>query len=148
LNRNIFSGSLPGMNTKPRPDPRREIGAIGERAVREEVTRIGWTLIDHNVRWREGELDIIALDGDTVVFIEVKTLMARAADRPTDYSPFESITVRKQKQIRGLAGRWLSEGLPKVNTRGQIRHFRFDAFAVTLDPDGSVRQIEHLQDAF
>lgn len=136
------------MNSKPETDPRREIGAIGERAVREETTRLGWALIDHNVRWREGELDVIALDGDTVVFIEVKTLMARAFDRPTDYSPFESITVRKQRQIRGLAGRWLSEDLRKVNAPGRIRHFRFDAFAVTLDPDGSVRQIEHLQDAF
>lgn len=136
------------MKDQPVPDPRRAIGQIGEAAARDEIVRMGWTLLDHNVRWREGEIDVIALDRATIVFIEVKTLMARGSNRGTSYSPFESITAGKQKQLRRLAARWLSQELSEHRAGRRIDGFRFDAVAVTLEPDHSVRQLEHLEDAF
>ncbi len=138
------------MNDAHPEDRRRGVGQRGEELVRRHVTGIGWQLVDHNVRWREGELDLIALDGNTIVFGEVKTLVARGdAGRP-GFSPFESITGRKQAQIRQLAKRWLADELGRGAYRIERRFnfLRFDAFAVTLDGDGRLLELEHLEDAF
>ena len=124
-------------------------GQRGEEAVRERVTTWGWRVVDHNVRWREGELDLIALDRSTLVFGEVKTLVGRGPDARSPFSPFESIDLRKQMQIRRLARRWLADELRRTETRGgRFSQIRFDAFAVTLDAAGAIREIEHLEDAF
>lgn len=138
------------MKTKSSTDPRNRIGQVGELAVRLDVTRKGWTVIDHNVRWRDGELDMIALDGRTLVFAEVKTLVARGEDRKPAFSPFESITTSKQQRIRKLARRWLVDELQRQRRDQdlQIQAIRFDAFAVVVDRAHQVRSIEHLEDAF
>lgn len=128
-------------------DQRTRTGEIGEAAARELIARRGWQIVDHNVRWREGELDLIAVDGRTLVFGEVKTLIAR--DGTAAFSPLESIGARKQAQIRSLARRWLSDELRRCN-RADVRfnQIRFDAFAVTIDRRQNVLEIEHLEDAF
>ena len=138
------------MTPATQPDQRPSVGLAGELAVRQYVIKRNWHLIDHNVRWREGELDLIALDGRTLVFAEVKTLVARAANGQTSYSPFESIGRRKQNQIRMLAKRWLTDDLRRCRSERELRfnEFRFDAFAVTLARDKRVLSIEHLEDAF
>ncbi|MBJ7458912.1 MAG: YraN family protein [Thermoleophilaceae bacterium] len=138
------------MDQKAKPDRRSTVGAVGEHAVREHATRLSWQIIDHNVRWREGELDLIAVDGSTLVFAEVKTLVARGANGTTPFSPFESIDRRKQDQIRSLARRWISDELRRLAAPfdRQISSFRFDAFAVTLSRQHEVLAIEHLEDAF
>jgi putative endonuclease len=138
------------MTPATQPDQRPSIGLAGELAVRQFVIKRNWHLIDHNVRWREGELDLIALDGRTVVFAEVKTLVARGANGQTGFSPFESIGRRKQNQIRMLARRWLTDDLRRYRAERELsfNDFRFDAFAVTLARDKRVLSIEHLEDAF
>lgn len=138
------------MTPATHPDQRPSVGLAGELAVRQYVIKLNWHVIDHNVRWREGELDLIALDGRTIVFAEVKTLVARGADGQTSFSPFESIGRRKQNQIRMLARRWLTDDLRRYRSEKElsINDFRFDAFAVTLGRDKQVRSIEHLEDAF
>ncbi len=131
-------------------DPRHRTGEIGEAAVRAHVQTLGWEIVDHNVRWREGELDLIAVDGATLVVAEVKTLIGRAPDGSPTFSPFESIGARKQDQIRSLTRRWLSDDLRRARGTANV-HFtglRFDAFAVVLDREGAVASIEHLEDAF
>lgn len=131
-------------------DRRHTIGSIGEAAVRECIAAWNWYVVDYNVRWRDGELDIIAVDNRTLVFIEVKTLRAKpGSDRPA-FSPFESIGDRKRAQIRKLAKRWVSDELRRQFHQGQRRfeEFRFDAFAVTVDAEDNVTSIEHLEDAF
>lgn len=139
-----------GMKTDSPTDKRRLVGEAGELAVRQDVTRKGWTVIDHNVRWRDGELDLVALDGRTLVFAEVKTLVARGADRKPSFSPFESITRRKQQRIRALARRWLVDELQRQRRQRELRieSIRFDAFAVIVDRAHAVKSIEHLEDAF
>lgn len=138
------------MGTRTTPDPRNSIGAAGELAVRQQVIAWNWHLVDHNVRWREGELDLIALDRRTLVFAEVKTLIARHPDGQAGFSPFESITQRKQNQVRMLARRWLVDELRRLKRERELRFeaIRFDAFAVTMLRDGTVKKIEHLEDAF
>jgi putative endonuclease len=131
-------------------DSRPNTGIAGELAAREFVVKRGWILVDHNVRWREGELDLIAIDGRTLVIGEVKTLVARGRHPKTAFSPFESIDRRKQNQIRMLARRWLSDELRRARIERDVRFdsLRFDAFAVTLAESGDVLEIEHLEDAF
>lgn len=149
---------MPGSKTEPAQsaksaltgDRRKTIGAIGEAAVRECIAAWNWYLVDYNVRWRDGELDIIAIERRTLVFIEVKTLRARRSTGRPAFSPFESIDDRKRHQLRKLAKRWLSEDLPRQFHKGEHRfeEIRFDAFAVTVDADEKVTSIEHLDDAF
>lgn len=126
------------------------MGLAGELAVREHVVKRNWHVIDHNVRWREGELDLIAVDGTTLVIAEVKTLVARGPDGRSAFSPFESIDRRKQNQIRMLTRRWLVDELRRHQNGQDLRfsNLRFDAFAVTLSRQREVLSIEHLEDAF
>lgn len=138
------------MQSPAKQDRRIEVGARGEEAVRDHVRRLDWRVIDHNVRWREGELDLIAVDGATLVIAEVKTLVARGADGKPAFSPFESIGRQKQNQIRMLARRWMTDDLRRLDLGSGHRFsaIRFDAFAVTLTRAGDVLEIEHLEDAF
>jgi putative endonuclease len=137
------------VDSEQTTDPRRAVGAIGEAAVRDFVATRGWRIVDHNVRWREGELDLIAIDGQTLVIGEVKTLVTRANGRRSAFSPFESIDRKKQGQIRSLARRWLVDELRRCDTRDvRFNSIRFDAFAVLISRAGEVTNIEHLEDAF
>jgi putative endonuclease len=138
------------MTQTTRTDARPAVGRAGELAVRELVARQNWKIVDHNVRWREGELDLIAIDGNTLVVAEVKTLVARAGNGTTSFSPFESIDRRKQNQIRMLTRRWLVDEVRRRSDSRELRFsdLRFDAFAVTLSRSREVLAIEHLEDAF
>lgn len=131
-------------------DQRRTIGEVGEEAVRRCVVSWNWHLVDHNVRWRDGELDVIAIDDRTLVFIEVKTLRAKAGSDKAAFSPFESIDRRKQAQLRKLAKRYLSDDIRRVRMEDGLRieAFRFDAFAVIIGRGDQVLSIEHLEQAF
>lgn len=131
-------------------DRRRTIGAIGEEAVRRCVVAWNWHLVDHNVRWRDGELDVIAIDDRTLVFIEVKTLRAKAGSAQPAFSPFESIDSRKRAQLRKLAKRYLSDDIRRLRLDEGLRieAFRFDAFAVVVGAADEVVSIEHLEQAF
>jgi putative endonuclease len=137
-----------GMKRQASITNRNELGAHAEAAVRANVAARGWCAVDQNVRRREGEIDLIALDGHTLVFAEVKALAA-IGDRPP-FSPFESIGVKKQTRIRTLARHWLSEDLRRMRTDSalQFSAIRFDAFAVTVDSDGTVIDFAHVEDAF
>lgn len=135
------------MQPDENTDTRNETGAAGELAVREHVSALGWQIVEHNVRWREGELDLIALDGPDLVVAEVKTLRARGSSRRPAFSPLESIGARKQSQIRNLTRRWLVDERRRAQQL-RFRGLRFDAFAVVVDEDGSTVTIEHVCDAF
>ena len=103
------------------------------------LLRRGYRILERNYRTRWGELDIVAFDGVTIAFVEVKT--RRAASGRT---PFESVHSRKRDQVRRMAASWLSArpGRPFA------RVLRFDAIAVTVDPAGRLVALEHLEGAF
>jgi putative endonuclease len=115
---------------------RNELGALGERLAAEHLTAQGLQVLDRNWRCREGELDIVARDGDALVFCEVK------ARRGTGFgTPAEAVTWRKQRRLRLLAQRWLAahaEHAPGL---------RFDVVGVLVLP-GRSPEVTHHRRAF
>lgn len=115
-------------------------GRIGEDLACEGLERAGLEILARNCRTRFGEIDVIALDGDTLVFVEVKTRRAGGSSGPE--RPAHAVGRRKQMQVRRLARAWLAENLPPRH--GTIR---FDVIGVSLDPVGGAT-VEHLAGAF
>ncbi|QBJ98029.1 YraN family protein [Rhodococcus sp. ABRD24] len=98
------------------------LGAMGEELAVCRLTEVGLQILDRNWRCRHGELDVVAADGDTVVFVEVKTRSGLGYG-----SPAEAVTHAKQRRIRRLAQQWLAES---------ERHWpqvRFDVVSVLVD---------------
>jgi putative endonuclease len=123
-------------------DPRRRTGQIAEDLVADRLAAEGWEIVERNARTRYGELDIVALDGAILVFIEVKG--ARAGTRFGPEKPILSIDFTKQRKVRRLGTAWMAE-------RRQFPPFddiRFDAVGVTLDRAGRPIEVEHIQGAF
>jgi putative endonuclease len=120
-------------------DRRQRLGRLGERLAAEHLIRLGFRILERNYRTRWGELDIVAHDGRTLAFVEVKT--RRASPGRT---PFESVHSRKRDQVRRMASSWLSERpeRPFANV------LRFDAIGVTIDGAGRLAGLEHLEGAF
>ncbi len=114
---------------------RQALGAQGEDRAARWYEQNGYEVVARNWRRREGELDLIVRRGKTVVFSEVK---ARTTDRFGSGS--ESVGPAKQRRIRRLAARWLSELTPAVG-RGTV-DVRFDVVSITGDG------IEVVEDAF
>jgi putative endonuclease len=110
------------------------VGAYGERVAVRTLEAAGMTVIDRNWRCRRGEIDIVALDGRTVVFCEVKT--RRTA---TFGTPAEAVGPAKIRRLRSLAAAWLAEH-PQV--RGGVR---FDVVCVWPQPAGAA-VVEHLRE--
>ena len=100
-------------------DPRRILGADGEERAAAWYEAHGYSVVARNWRCREGELDLVVRKGRELVFVEVKT---RTTDRFG--LPVEAITPAKQRRLRGLAGRYLTE------TGVRAGSLRFDVVAI------------------
>ena len=74
------------------------LGPRGERAAEKYLRRDGYRIVARNFRAAGAEIDIVAMDGETLVFVEVKTRRSREAGAPE-----EAVDERKQKQIRRAA---------------------------------------------
>jgi putative endonuclease len=81
-------------------------------------------VVERNWRCTEGEIDLVVLSGDVVVFVEVK---ARASDRFG--TPATAVDARKQRRLRILATRWLAQR--RAEGSSPFRAVRFDVVAVT-----------------
>jgi putative endonuclease len=123
-------------------DPRQALGQRGEQAAVEHLLRRGFDIVERNYRTRWGELDIVAFDGRTMVFCEVKTRQVRSG-APGSLAPLESVNHRKRGQVRKMAGRWLSER----RDHPYAAFLRFDAIGIRLD-DERLISLDHLEDAF
>jgi len=122
-------------------DRRKALGRQGEDLAAAYLTQQGYEIITRNWRTRSGELDIVARDGDWLVFVEVRARrIGKGAAAPTLGSPEESVTPRKQLQLVALADAYLFE-LPWGGP------WRIDVIALELRPDGSVARLNHLRDA-
>lgn len=119
-------------------DARKTLGRRGEQLAAEHVERLGWTIVARNHHTRFGELDIVALDGETLVFAEVKTC------RLGKGRPWDSLHERKRSQVRRMAGVWLHD----VPERPRFWTIRCDAIGVVLDDRGALVRLDHLQAAF
>jgi putative endonuclease len=121
---------------------RQRLGRTAEDLVAARLASAGWGVVERNARSRYGELDLVALDGPVLVFVEVKAGRAGSAHGPK--RPVLSVDFRKQRRIRRLASAWMSErrDLPRYE------EIRFDAIGVTFDRPGHVVDYEHIEAAF
>ena len=105
-------------------------GREGEAAAARYLRKKGYKVISAGYRSRYGEIDIIAEDGDTVVFVEVKL-------RKNDVfaNAFEAVTARKMEKIRLTASQWLAEN-------DRTSPARFDIIEIYTDY-GTVNHIEN-----
>lgn len=119
-------------------DARQTLGARGEQLAAEHLERLGYEILARNHRTRFGELDIVACEGETVVFVEVKTRRVAPVG-----VPFDGLHAAKCKQVRRMAASWIRD-VPH-------RYFpdmRFDAIGVTVDADGRLVALDHEMAAF
>ncbi len=121
---------------------RQRIGRAAEDLAAGRLSSAGWEILARNARTRHGELDIVARDGDTLVFVEVKA--GRAGSHFGPERPILAIDRRKQQRIRRLAAAWISEhrDLPPYS------EIRCDAVGVTYDREGNLLDVEHIRAAF
>lgn len=123
-------------NKDPAGDGRRRLGEFGERLAEQHLLAKGYRIREKNFRVREGEIDIVAEIGDTVVFVEVRT------KRGSRMGPaVESVTPRKQQRMMALAEAYgqAREGLPEGR--------RIDVIALDLGDDGKLLSLEHIENA-
>ncbi len=117
------------------PDRRQVLGAEGESSAAAWYEEQGYEVLERNWRRREGEVDLIVRRGRTVAFCEVKT---RSGGRFGTGA--EAVVVPKQRRLRRLASRWLSELTPASGR--DLVEVRFDVVAIDAG------QIEVIEDAF
>jgi putative endonuclease len=118
------------------PDPRRALGQQAEQLAAVHLERRGYRVIDRNYRYRGGELDMVARDGETLVFVEVRARRSAACG-----APFETVGREKQRRVARAAEHWLV-------THGLTRAFaRFDVVSVLLPVDGTP-EVEVIPNAF
>lgn len=110
-------------------------GDQGEACVAEYLERRGWTVLDRQWRCRYGELDLVAQDGGTVCFIEVKRRGPRSIGLPREF-----VDGRKRERLRKTAAVYLAEQETEARAR-------FDVAEVYEEENGRLR-IEYLENAF
>jgi len=119
---------------------KKRLGARGEEIAARYLKKRGYRIVDRNYRNRIGEIDIIAEQGGSLVFVEVRTRSDIVFG-----SPFESVTVQKQQQLSKVA-------LEYINQKGcHDRAARFDVVGVKLQAgadNAGEATVELLQNAF
>src|SRR5574340_1142891 len=110
-------------------------GNKGEELVVRFLKNAGYRVVERNYRCRLGEIDIVALDGGTLVFVEVKSRTSESFGDPQ-----LAVGPDKQKKISRIALNYLQE------KNMLSRNVRFDVVAVKMLPAGNT--LEHIRDAF
>ena len=121
-------------------DPRQHLGRTGEDLALAHLERLGYALVARNHRTRWGEIDLVVHDGQTLVFVEVKTRRAARTGR----GPWEALHERKRAQVRRMAAAFLAE----ASERPRAVDLRFDAIGVVIDPRGRLVALDHIEGAF
>ena len=114
----------------------REIGQIGEDLAINHLELAGLTILERNWRYSKAEIDIIAKEGEALVFVEVKT-------RSYDYygQPEEFVKEKQEALIIDAAQRYMEE-------IGHDWEIRFDIIAIILQKAPQKPEIKHFKDAF
>jgi putative endonuclease len=117
--------------------PRKTLGRRGEDEAARYLQRLGYKILARGRRLVSGELDLVALDGRTIVFVEVKTRTSQEVGHPAD-----AVDAIKQRKLTRLAVTFMKR-------HGLLEYpARFDVVAITW-PEGRGRpKIEHFKNAF
>lgn len=115
----------------------KELGDLGEKHAARSLALSGYSILARKFRCRFGEIDIIAIDKGTLVFIEVRS----RSDE--EYGlPYETINRRKRQHIRRVAAAFQMK-------YGLLDHdSRFDCVSVIFGKNGGLKDIEIIKDAF
>lgn len=108
---------------------RAQIGTHGEDLAADYLRQHGFTVLDRNWRCRHGEVDIVAVCGDLLVFVEVKTRTGHRFGTP-------AVTYAKLRRLRRLAGIWLAA------QGGSWSSVRIDVIEVRLA--GATPELTHI----
>jgi putative endonuclease len=119
------------------PDERRPLGDFGERVAAAHLEAKGYEIIDRKFRVIEAEIDLVARDGDVLVFVEVRTRRGGASGMAA-----LSVNARKAAQLRRAAA-WYIEQHPDLADDPM----RIDVVTVELHRDGVVGAVTHIEDA-
>jgi putative endonuclease len=130
-----------------RADPRHALGRRGEQLAAAHLDRLGFTSLGRNERTRYGEIDLIAFDGRTLVFAEVKTRRVDARQYPPrpDQLPLHWLRPRQRIRLRKLATAWLTD---QKHIRPSAHTIRFDAIGVTIDSQNRLLRLDHVEGAW
>ncbi len=113
------------------------LGESGEAIAARALRRAGYRILSERYTCPVGEVDLVARDGETLVFVEVKT--RSSADR---YPPAEAVDMRKQRQVARVAEHYLAA------IRAGDVPCRFDVVAITVPEAGGAPRVEVIRDAF
>jgi putative endonuclease len=114
-----------------------QLGSFGERVARAHLEAKGYAIIDRNFRTRDCEIDLIARDGEQVVFVEVRT-------RRGSYPGMAALSITRGKARQLVRATQLyAERHPEVADAP----LRIDVIAIELGVDGKMRELTHIEDA-
>ncbi len=117
-------------------ESRINLGKLGEDLATVFLKQKGFQIITRNYRQKTGEVDIIAKDGETLIFIEVKTRSSLLFGQP-----FEAVTIKKQTQLNRIALDYMTRN--KINNQAA----RFDVISILIEQNKKPK-IEHLENCF
>ena len=116
---------------------KKTIGNQGESFIATYLQQLGWHIIHRNWRCAAGELDIVAWEGDTLVFVEVRT---RSGNKSVIQQALESVDEKKKARLAMLAEQYLEQEIVPASTWTRV-----DVFGVAAQENG-VFQMEHVRD--
>jgi putative endonuclease len=122
-------------------NPRQRTGRSAEDLAAERLVRRGWQILDRNWRIRIGELDLIARENATLVFVEVKSTHSGLRHGPT--TPALAVGPDKQRRIRRLATAWLAG-----HDHPAFEDIRFDVIGIRFGHRGETATFDHFENAF
>lgn len=115
---------------------RQQSGRRGEREAERFLVDRGYRILERNWRSAHGEIDLIAGDGETIVFVEVKLRRGTAFGAPE-----EAVTPAKQRHLVDSAQDYLEQkGMEGAD-------WRIDVVAIELRPGGAIARLDHFPDA-
>jgi putative endonuclease len=114
-----------------------QLGIRGEDAACRELERRGYAILARRFRTRHGEIDIIARDGETLVFVEVKARRSLRCGRPA-----EAVNWAKRQRLERMALQYLSAA------GGAGRRCRFDVVSVLFAQDAATPAVDVIRNAF
>ena len=118
-------------------DDRKPLGSFGERVAAAHLEAKGYAILDRNFRVAQAELDLVARDGDTLVFVEVRTRRGGVVGAAAS-----SVNARKAQQLHHAAAWYLDQHEQYADDP-----MRIDVVTVELRRDGTLEKVTHIQNA-
>jgi putative endonuclease len=134
--------SLLRARATPGRDHRRTLGRYGEKLALDHLGTRGFTVLARNYGTRRGEIDLIAFDGRTLIFVEVKTHQLGRSQPPASVAPLAYLSAGQLARYRPLAQAWLDD---ERYATPEAQSMRFDAIGVLVDARGAVVDLQHVE---